>query len=314
MQYAKYKFMCQMETETYLPDYHGSTLRGAFGHSLKKIVCTLTLKECKKCILNKQCLYSFFFETKYSFDIKDNINNASPPPNPYVIEPQLTNKNIFSKGDDFNFDLIFFGNANNHLPYIIYAIEQIGKNGIGKKINDNYGKFFLKNVIYDENTIYSDNDNEINIPTPKKLLYNSNSNIMLNNNSKIHVFLDTPLRIKFKNQFNNELPFHVLVRAMLRRVSSLLNYYGDGEPDINYKQLIQNAQNVKTEKSNIKWFDWRRYSNKQKEKMFFGGLLGDVIYEGNLSEFIPLFEFCQKTHIGKQTTFGLGKIHFKILK
>lgn len=40
--------------------------------------------------------------------------------------------------------------------------------------------------------------------------------------------------------------------------------------------------------------------------MNFGGMIGYVTYQGALSEFLPLIELCQRLHIGKQTTFGLG--------
>jgi hypothetical protein len=47
--------------------------------------------------------------------------------------------------------------------------------------------------------------------------------------------------------------------------------------------------------------------------MFMGGLLGDITYCGDLTEFIPLIEACSKVHIGKNTVFGLGGFDFSIL-
>ena len=42
--------------------------------------------------------------------------------------------------------------------------------------------------------------------------------------------------------------------------------------------------------------------------MNLGGLTGAVTYKGPLDEFLPLIEFSEMVHIGKQTSFGLGKI------
>jgi CRISPR/Cas system endoribonuclease Cas6 (RAMP superfamily) len=39
-----------------------------------------------------------------------------------------------------------------------------------------------------------------------------------------------------------------------------------------------------------------------------GGMIGEVIYRGHLSEFLPLLRLSEKIHLGKATTFGLGKI------
>jgi Uncharacterized conserved protein (DUF2276). len=43
--------------------------------------------------------------------------------------------------------------------------------------------------------------------------------------------------------------------------------------------------------------------------MLMGGMIGRVSYRGRLGEYLPLLDFCEKVHIGKATTFGLGKIH-----
>ena len=42
--------------------------------------------------------------------------------------------------------------------------------------------------------------------------------------------------------------------------------------------------------------------------MFMGGMVGEVTYADVPSEYLPILSFCQEVHLGKQTTFGLGKI------
>ncbi len=42
--------------------------------------------------------------------------------------------------------------------------------------------------------------------------------------------------------------------------------------------------------------------------MFMGGIIGSVTYAGDLGKYLPLFEIASKVHIGKQTTFGMGRI------
>jgi CRISPR/Cas system endoribonuclease Cas6 (RAMP superfamily) len=41
--------------------------------------------------------------------------------------------------------------------------------------------------------------------------------------------------------------------------------------------------------------------------MLLGGMIGRVTYAGDLTEFVPLLKFAEKVHLGKATTFGLGK-------
>jgi CRISPR/Cas system endoribonuclease Cas6 (RAMP superfamily) len=41
--------------------------------------------------------------------------------------------------------------------------------------------------------------------------------------------------------------------------------------------------------------------------MRFGGLLGSITYEGRFEESLPLLRLGEYIHIGKNTTFGLGR-------
>jgi len=110
------------------------------------------------------------------------------------------------------------------------------------------------------------------------------------------------------NKLKADLPFHILIRAALRRASALIAFYGHGELEIDFKGLVEAAENVAIEASTLNWHDWQRYSFRQKDKMFLGGIIGSVTYAGDIAPFLPLITFCEKTHIGKQTAFGLGKI------
>ena len=154
----------------------------------------------------------------------------------------------------------------------------------------------------------------MNIPRQFENLTVSKATPHSNSTKKIRITIETPLRLKFKNHLKADLPFHVLARAMLRRISSLLHYYGDGEPELDYRGLVAQAREVKIIDNNLKWFDWRRYSLRQDRSMFMGGLVGSVTYEGKIAEYLPFIEFCTRVHVGKQTSFGLGKIAWESIK
>jgi CRISPR/Cas system endoribonuclease Cas6 (RAMP superfamily) len=43
-----------------------------------------------------------------------------------------------------------------------------------------------------------------------------------------------------------------------------------------------------------------------------GGITGTITYQAeDLSEFIPLLRYCETVHLGKQTSFGLGRIRIE---
>lgn len=362
MLFGKYDFTCCFETEAQLPYYKGSTFRGVFGRALKKVVCALKHQECDSCILNTQCVYAQVFETLTSHDKKQ------PSPHPFVIEPPLTDKTHFPAGSYFNFSLLLMGRVNNSIAYFIYALEQMGRIGIGRQINGKRGRFLLESVYKGKHEIYSYTDRKLVIKKNTESLNlaklqnydnngsnanngsnssnginnisnnnnsngsknNSNSNNNSNNNNgsnagnsgssntsksifSLKLTLETPLRLKYDNRLQADLPFHVLVRATLRRISSLMNAFSHGEPDLDYSGLVKKAFDVKISDNNLSWYDWQRYSFRQDKKMLMGGITGNITYKGHLAEYIPLVKFCEQVHLGKQTSFGLGKIKAKII-
>lgn len=236
------------------------------------------------------------------------VKRLNRPPHPYVIEPPEDQKTDYKRGDTLTFTLLLFGEANNNLAYFIYAFDQIGDIGIGKRVDGKLASFCLHQVSAGRHIIYSKEESKIRKDQPVQ-----NLSIELPKHdgdvvSDLTVELITPLRLKYENSLHAELPFHVLIRAMLRRASSLFEYHGGGEPPLDYRGLILQARDINIKESRISWHDWRRYSNRQEQAMMMGGMIGEITYANVPGEYMPLLRFCEQVHLGKQTTFGLGKI------
>ena len=306
--YGKYRFLCRLESETVLPFFKGSTFRGVFGHALKRVVCALKLKECADCILRETCLYSLVFEAPTA-DPRSGLKGPNPSPHPFVIEPPTDGEKRFHAGERFECSLILFGDVNNNLPYFVYAFEQMGEIGIGGRVNGSRGRFVLEEVKAGNRVVFSRETRKLLKTEGVETL---NLSAAGERAEKVRVTLETPLRLKFDNQLAAELPFHVLVRAVLRRVSSLFNTFGNGEPELDYRGLVRDAETIQARDSSLRWFDWERYSNRQNTRMFMGGIVGSVTYQGDLGKYLPLLELASKVHVGKQTTFGMGKIGFEV--
>ncbi len=220
MLFGKYQFFCRLTDEAILPLYKGSTFRGVFGRALKNVVCALKTQECNQCLLKQRCVYALAFETPVSVEPPEGSRIASPP-HPFVIEPPLDTATRFPEGAPFDFYLLVFGEANHNLPYFIYAFEQMGKIGIGKRINGKRSHFNLEEVKAEGKLIYSCVDQKLTTEDAFKTLSLPDAGDIIEDSFKLRIHTITPIRLKFENRLKADLPFHVLVRAMLRRVSSL---------------------------------------------------------------------------------------------
>jgi len=310
MLFGKYEINATLLDDAVLPPYKGSTFRGAFGNCLKKVVCAVKKKECAACLLAERCIYARLFETK-SWQTTAQTRTAAPP-HPYLIEPPQTAKTHFKAGEPFNFTLVLCGEMNNFLPYFIYAFKLMGEEGIGKKIADHRSRFQMQAVRCQDIDLYDPKSDKL-LPLPPLKQLSLDKTCPNDETHTIKIDLKTPLRLKSRNELQNNLPFALLVRAMLRRVSSLFNYWGEGEPSLDYRGMVQRAEQVEVAARNLYWHEWERYSNRQETAMNFGGMLGSITYKGNLNEYLPLLQLCSQLHIGKQTTFGLGSFKLEII-
>ncbi|MCK4840602.1 MAG: CRISPR system precrRNA processing endoribonuclease RAMP protein Cas6 [Methylococcales bacterium] len=218
--------------------------------------------------------FNYFFQTE--------IETGNQKPKPFVLLPPLDNQQTYQPGETFSCELTLFAEATQH-----YAIAQAGIEYLGREMGLGYsrGKFKVKSI-------------EKSTFTPTE-----------NTTQKITLYLLSRLRLKSNNQLQRQTPeFSLLIARLLGRLKTLQQSYSDVAIDEQlYRQLLQQAQEIQTTQSNTHWDDWDRYSGSQHEWMKFGGLLGDINYQGNLQAFIPYLQMGEWTHVGGKSSFGLGK-------
>lgn len=309
--FSKYIFSITPKTTLFLPFYSGSTLRGGFGHAFRRIICAFKGKECSDCLLKYQCVYAYVFETPIPADAQI-MRKYTAAPHPFILEPFTNSRKSYQNGENLSFGLTLIGRAVDYLPYFIYAFEELGRIGIGK----GRGKYELKEVAEESSKGEVLPKKRVIYSGDTKLLTQTNppiqwSDILINHPSPSHaisVSFITPTRIKYKNSLTKDLEFHIFFRNLLRRIS-LLSYFHCNHriDDSGFKDLIQRARDIKTAKRSLYWHDWERYSNRQETRMKLGGFMGEITYEGELKAFWPYIRLGEYMHVGKGSSFGLGR-------
>lgn len=305
MKFGKYLFHIKLTRDAVLPAYKGSTFRGLLGHALKRTVCALKNQTCAACILRQNCTYALVFDTAHALPAPEN-GKISAPPHPMVLEPPLTEKTDFAAGETLTCGMILFGTLNRNLPYFIYAFDRMGRIGLGKSRNGSRAGFTLESVTFGDETVYLKEDGRVTLPEVLPTL--DLAPVGSKSPDHITLTLQTPFRINTTIGRGPNLPFDLLMRSLIRRCTALFNTYGDGEPALNYPDLVKKACRVHLTDNRLSWFDWQRYSSRQETKMYMGGLLGHVSYQGEIGPFLPFLRMAETVHAGKNTAFGLGKI------
>ena len=289
-----------------LPSYQGSTFRGVFGHVFKDIACTCPKGRNNEVLHHEHCPYAYIFETNLSNDVRI-ISSSDDIPRPFIISPENNCKQDYAPGERFSINITLFGKSIDYIEYFLYVLFHMGVKGFGKGKQ----RAELRQVLLiDENGDFQEQIFKEQKMRYSRNIFNSRKLININANmSKLWLHFITPTRIKYQGHYTDNPEFHIIFRSAVRRITSLLYYHhGRQQPDIDFKELFKKAEEIKLVQSDVSWYDWERYSNRQKERMKLGGIIGKATYEGDFEPFIPWLQLAEWTHIGKNTTFGLGKI------
>lgn len=310
---AKYRFTLEALERLELPAYKGSTLRGGFGHVFKRTVCfQKDAQTCDTCLLKNNCPYGYLFETSPPADAEV-LRTYSDVPLPFVIEPPLDRRTRYQPGDLLEFGLVLVGKAINYLPYFVVVFRELGRVGIGH----GRGKFVLQRIaavqpldgtealVYDGvDVIVRDQDLSVGYAEVEARARGLPE-------GRVTVNFLTPTRMKHKGKYVERPEFHVLVRNILRRVSSLYYFHCGERWETDYRGTIEAAKRVRLAEAGTGWVDWERYSRRQQQRMNLGGLVGQATYEGDLPSFLPLLVLGELVHVGKGTVFGNGCYELK---
>lgn len=121
----------------------------------------------------------------------------------------------------------------------------------------------------------------------------------------------TPAQIEIDKKLLLNLEFPPFFRNVYRRITELIALYGEGSDEINadFRRLDALAQNIVVTHRQLQAVQFERESFARDRRHPMRGLLGHATLQGpNLDAFVPLFRIAEKTHVGKATSFGMGRI------
>ena len=285
-----------------LPEYLGSALRGGFGRAFRRSVCVLRRSTCDACPLAAQCPYLHVFETPAPSGVKFLAQDARAP-HPFVITPPGPGVTVER---DVPVRVVLAGRALDYLPHFVWAFRKLGEEGLGGA----RVPFSLERITQEEETgapatLYDAGGSLLaSNPRLERLLVDGNGETA----HAVELHFLTPLRLRHRRRLVVRLSFDMLITNILRRLTLLDQCHGDGGWRVDHKALIEQSRTVRIAGANLRWFDWTRYSSRQRTKMQMGGLLGRIRFEGELTPFMPLLRAAEVVNVGRNTSFGLGRM------
>ncbi len=266
---------------TVLPPFLGSTLRGAIGQALHQDIDA----------------FNYLYSNRVTAD------NKQDTVNPYVIIPPEMEERQYRTGEELHFRMLLLGDAAQYVTQVVNAVSRMGETGLGSLRH----RFLLfkvlhgsdERIIWQNGVFYPDAAQSVHLPWRT-----------LPEVREAAMYIRTPLRIRRDGVLLDKIDFPTVVRNITRRVEALTTRYGGGMDGAEAERLRALAAMADVTQSKLHVQELERYSNAQNAKMDLSGLMGMVRFEGDLTPFVPWLFAAQVLHIGRNTTFGMGRVEF----
>jgi len=291
-----------------LPRYSGSTVRGALGRALHMRTCVTEYETCKGCPLARRCAYAVVWRPAPPEAGTAPKRFGDPPP-PYVLDPmQYGARSTFLRDDRLAFRLRVMGEARSFVPYLILAMRDAGRAGLGR----GRGRLELVRATSLDHTgrpvrLYEDGRlqrwgrlQELRV-APYPLPHADGP-------ERVRLLLETPLQLKSKGRVAQRVSPDVFTSRLASRLDALCTFHESDQPRCDHERLADLAGQARVVRQDLVEERFERYSRSQDGRHPMQGLLGTVVFEEVHPDVVALWRVAEHIHVGNKATFGFGKV------
>lgn len=326
-------FTVEVQTPLELPPWPGSALRGALlsalrrhyciapndpdpGHSMRCPVCWLMARE------------------------DPDWRWGRTPARPYTVDLDPVHHALghrYQPGERFGFGVTLFGVAINLLPYLILAVPEMGRMGVGRRLEENRGRrgqFSLHQVeavhplTGEREIVLAPGSRTVHTPT----LYLHEGDVIAQVQSalehvrmtgRVQVRFLTPTRLVHQKRLVKIPHFRPLFGRALDRIEALYSMYGERRdsaqvpgmlPVMDVPGWLRVADDVRLVEHDVRWIDLKSGSRRTGRVTPTGGFIGRAVYEfDQWDDFLPVLTWAQAVHVGKDAVKGNGEIQWSVV-
>jgi hypothetical protein len=307
---ARYQMTFVPHSPLDLPAFKEPLLRGGLGTALKQGACirpTGTL--CASCAAPDICPYAYLFESRPPVDAQV-LRAANAIPLPYLFAAPNGHQSLVT-GEPFPFTLTLVGGAIRYFPYLVAALRVLGLQGLGsKRVRATLGTVHWLGPAGTMTPLFSGTLNPTLRTQPPALPLSAWVAALPNHPpiNRLTLAFDSPIALKHQGRtLRGAPPFHVIIRALLRRLSALAAFYGDARWDLDYRGWIERAEAVDLSAAQTRWVERVRKASRTQQLMPLSGIMGRATYIGDFTPFLPLLHIGTLLHVGNNTVFGNGR-------
>jgi hypothetical protein len=307
------RFTVEVEKTIVLGAFKGSALRGAWQGHLRTLYCAQV--ENADPLHQAMCPVCFLLSRE---------TGSGDDRRPYSFEPPLTPQTTFEPGERFSFGISLFGQAVQHLCYILLSVGQMGQSqGLGRRIhNGRRGTFHLlrieeTNSFGGQRRVLLEKGDAAALQTPAMPVTAGQvaaeserlAARLRANGSLLTIHFLTPTRIIQDKRLVHQPRFSPLFARLVDRVAALRCQFADGRlpPREEKHALLSLSDGVALVTDETRWWDVQGRSGRLRRSQPLGGYVGRAVYRcDDWEPLLPWLLWGQSTHVGKNAAKGTG--------
>lgn len=279
-----------------LPHHSGSLLRGVLGRALRRTGCAIPETVCPAaCQRPDACTYARLFDPAAPSPAPHRFLQGATraPPRLIPLLPPMGAVD-FATGDTVGFGVRVLGALDDETEKrLVGALEGIAEVPLGTE----RGQVVFASVT--RRGARNRSVQDARAPSGER---------------RLRVTFETPAWIEHQGKLVEALTFSTLYRAICRRLTTVCALYGElgADHEEAFARLDALAGNVKTAGAGLRPLRWERLSAERGARHPMCGLSGWAAFEGELGELLPVLAMAEVAHVGKATSFGLGRMRVEV--
>ena len=325
------RFVTEAQTIIELNEHQGSAIRGSLFHALRNRFCgNKQARECAACPLVATCPVAFLVST-----LDPQGNRGRDIPRPFTIQPPLPGQGghptalpdgrvvfRYQPGERFEFGLTLYAQALQLFPYVVLAVNEFERGGIGRKTRQADGRWRRGTLrvleVWAENPLTEERQEVLradermvqvpDVPITHQQVWEWADGRMTDGQMTIRFLTPTRLTLRKRLLKPESFGFQPFFQRLMERLEALSRAFCDtplvfDDP----KGLIAAAGQVEVVENRLRWEELRSYSTRQRRSTPTSGLVGEVLLEAeDWRPFLPWLAWGQFTQVGKDAVKGNG--------
>ncbi|MCU0491504.1 MAG: CRISPR system precrRNA processing endoribonuclease RAMP protein Cas6 [Chloroflexaceae bacterium] len=295
-----------------LDEQSGSAVRGAISGALWERFCVnKAAPTCAACPLIQVCPVAALVAPMRA----DDEPGSDQRPRPYVVQPPQDGARTYQPGESLGFGLRVFGQAADLFPYLVLAVQELERLGLGRKLPDNRyrrGTLHVQEIAALHplrglrQPLYTAGTPQVQAPALAVTAAEVAEYAASLPSDRLTLQFRTPTRIIEQERLMRRLVFRPVIQRLMRRLDDLSRAYGTGPLDLDYQGLLAVAETVQMVDDRTRWVDVTSTSFRQGHRTPIGGLVGTATIVGNLAPLRELLVWGSLVHVGKNAVKGDG--------